>query len=117
VRKLRYFALASLDAGIEEARRHDAGAVGHLRIGFGLGAALELTPYIVEEFSRQFPKVEIEMREFGLPVHPAGHHPGRASGQFHVSALDRRIRLVGHGRSPRAATETPITLAFTTTTL
>jgi DNA-binding transcriptional LysR family regulator len=65
-------ALASLDAGIEEARRHGAGAVGRLRIGFGLGAALELTPYIVEEFSRQFPKVEIEMREFGLPDQSAG---------------------------------------------
>jgi DNA-binding transcriptional LysR family regulator len=46
--------------------------VGLLRIGFGLGAALELTPYIVEEFSRQFPKVEIEMREFGLPDQSAG---------------------------------------------
>jgi DNA-binding transcriptional LysR family regulator len=65
-------ALASLDASIEEARRHDAGAVGHLRIGFGLGAALELTPHIVEEFSRQFPHVEIEMREFGLPDQSAG---------------------------------------------
>ncbi|MBJ7338912.1 LysR substrate-binding domain-containing protein [Mycolicibacterium sp.] len=65
-------ALASLDAGIEEARRHDAGAVGHLRIGFGLGAALELTPFIVEEFARQFPHVEIEMREFGLPDQSAG---------------------------------------------
>jgi DNA-binding transcriptional LysR family regulator len=65
-------ALASLDAGIEAARRHDAGAVGHLRIGFGLGAALELTPFIVEEFSRQFPHVEIEMREFGLPDQSAG---------------------------------------------
>ncbi|KAA0094616.1 LysR family transcriptional regulator [Mycolicibacterium sp. P1-18] len=65
-------ALASLDAGMEAARRHDAGAVGHLRIGFGLGAALELTPYIVDEFSRQFPNVEIEMREFGLPDQSAG---------------------------------------------
>jgi DNA-binding transcriptional LysR family regulator len=65
-------ALASLDAGIEAARRHDAGAVGHLRIGFGLGAALELTPYIVEDFSRQYPNVEIEMREFGLPDQSAG---------------------------------------------
>ncbi|MEU0496001.1 LysR substrate-binding domain-containing protein [Mycobacterium sp. NPDC006124] len=65
-------ALTSLDFGIEAARRHDAGAVGHLRIGFGLGAALELTPYIVDEFSRQFPNVEIEMREFGLPDQSAG---------------------------------------------
>ena len=65
-------ALASLDAGIEQARRHDVGDVGQLRIGFGLGAALELTPFIVEEFSRHYPNVEIEMREFGLPDQSAG---------------------------------------------
>jgi DNA-binding transcriptional LysR family regulator len=65
-------ALASLDAGIDAARRHDAGNEGVLRIGFGLGAALELMPYIVDEFSRQFPGVEIEMREFGLPDQSAG---------------------------------------------
>lgn len=65
-------ALTSLDDGIDAARRHEAGAVGHLRIGFGLGAALELTPFIVDEFSRQYPNVEIEMREFGLPDQSAG---------------------------------------------
>ncbi len=37
-----------------------------------MGAALELTPYIVEEFSQQFPHVDIEMREFGLPDQSAG---------------------------------------------
>lgn len=57
-------ALASFDAGIEEARRHNAGTVGRLRIGFGMGAALELTPHILEEFGKQFPGVDIEMREF-----------------------------------------------------
>lgn len=65
-------ALASLDAGIAEARRHNAGTTGTLRIGFGLGAALELTPFIVEEFGRQFPGVEIEMREYALPDQSAG---------------------------------------------
>ena len=65
-------ALASLDVGIDEARRHDAGAVGRLRIGFGMGAALELTPSIFEEFGRQFPHVDIEMREFALPDQSAG---------------------------------------------
>jgi DNA-binding transcriptional LysR family regulator len=65
-------ALASLDAGIEEARRHHDGTVGRLRIGFGLGAALELTPLVVEEFGRRFPHVDIEMREFALPDQSAG---------------------------------------------
>ena len=65
-------ALAGLDAGIDEARRHHEGTVGRLRIGFGMGAALELTPHIVEEFSRRFPNVDIEMREFALPDQSAG---------------------------------------------
>jgi DNA-binding transcriptional LysR family regulator len=65
-------ALGHLDAAIDEARRHDAGAVGRLRIGFGMGAALELTPFILEEFGRRFPDVELEMREFALPDQSAG---------------------------------------------
>jgi DNA-binding transcriptional LysR family regulator len=65
-------ALASLDAGIDEARRHLEGAVGRLRIGFGMGAALELTPHIVAEFGRRYPGVDIEMREFALPDQSAG---------------------------------------------
>lgn len=65
-------ALASLDAGVEEARRHHDGEVGRLRIGFGLGAALELTPLVLEEFGRRFPHVDIEMREFALPDQSAG---------------------------------------------
>jgi DNA-binding transcriptional LysR family regulator len=65
-------ALASLDAGLDEVRQYGAGAAGQLRIGFGLGAALELTPFILEEFGRQFPNVTIEMREFALPDQSAG---------------------------------------------
>jgi DNA-binding transcriptional LysR family regulator len=65
-------ALASLDAGFEVVRQYGAGAAGRLRIGFGMGAALELTPHILEEFSRQFPNVTIEMREFALPDQSAG---------------------------------------------
>jgi DNA-binding transcriptional LysR family regulator len=65
-------ALASVDAGLDEVRHHSTGAAGQLRIGFGLGAALELTPYILEEFARQYPHVAIEMREFALPDQSAG---------------------------------------------
>jgi DNA-binding transcriptional LysR family regulator len=65
-------ALATLDLGVEEARSHHNGLAGRLRLGFGMGAALELTPFIVEEFTRQFPAVEIEMREFALPDQSAG---------------------------------------------
>jgi DNA-binding transcriptional LysR family regulator len=75
-------ALEILDAGVEEARQHAAGTAGRLHIGFGMGAALELTPHILEEFSRQFPSVTIEMREFALPDQSAGLSDGWADVAF-----------------------------------
>jgi DNA-binding transcriptional LysR family regulator len=65
-------ALRVLDTAVDEARGHTSGAVGRLRIGFGLGAALELTPHILAAFSERYPNVEIEMREFPLPDQSAG---------------------------------------------
>lgn len=65
-------ALDALDTAVVEARQRAAGTAGRLRIGFGMGAALELTPRILEEFAREYPNVEIEMREFGLPDQSAG---------------------------------------------
>jgi len=64
--------LAELDAGVAEAQDCEKATARSLRIGFGLGAALELTPYILEEFGRRYPEVEIEMREFPLPDQSAG---------------------------------------------
>jgi DNA-binding transcriptional LysR family regulator len=64
--------LRMLDSAVAEARETAAGSAGRIRIGFGTGAALELTPYILEEFARQYPKVDIEMREYGLPDQSAG---------------------------------------------
>lgn len=65
-------ALDALDTAVAAARERNAGAAGSLRIGFGLGAALELTPHILDEFAREYPNVEIEMREFPLPDQSAG---------------------------------------------
>jgi DNA-binding transcriptional LysR family regulator len=65
-------ALDALDAAVAVARERSAGTGGCLRIGFGLGAALELTPYILDAFAREYPNVEIEMREFPLPDQSAG---------------------------------------------
>jgi DNA-binding transcriptional LysR family regulator len=65
-------ALTELDTAVAEARGRAAGTGGSLHIGFGMGAALELTPHILEEFAREYPDVEIEMREFALPDQSAG---------------------------------------------
>ncbi|MDV3126430.1 LysR substrate-binding domain-containing protein [Mycobacterium sp. 21AC1] len=65
-------ALAALDEAVADARHYAAEASRCLRIGFGMGAALELTSHIFEEFTRQHPAVRIEMREFALPDQSAG---------------------------------------------
>ncbi|WTL15284.1 LysR family substrate-binding domain-containing protein [Kribbella sp. NBC_01505] len=45
---------------------------GTLRVGFGVGAALELTAPIVEEFGRRYPGIELDLREYPLSDPSAG---------------------------------------------
>lgn len=70
--------LRALDMGVDEARMHASGAQGVLNVGFGMGAALELTPYILDEYSKQHPRVDIELREFPLLDQTAGLADGWA---------------------------------------
>lgn len=55
--------LAALDKGIESARLAAGGHSGVIRLGFGTGAALELTGPILDEFQARFPDVQVQMRE------------------------------------------------------
>lgn len=59
-------ALAMIDDGIETARRTARGEVGTLNVGFMIGAALELTAPILEEFTERNPGIELALREFGF---------------------------------------------------
>ncbi|MFH5231153.1 LysR family transcriptional regulator [Antrihabitans spumae] len=58
--------LATLDAGVEATRRAALGESGVLRLGFLVGAALELTAPILEQFAEKYPDVRVELREFGF---------------------------------------------------
>ena len=56
--------LAALDAGVQDALRARGVEVVTVTVGFGLGAALELTAPILAEFHEQRPESQLELREF-----------------------------------------------------
>jgi len=56
-------ALGAFDTGVTDARRAALGS-GLLRVGVGVGAALELTPLIMDAFRERYPSIEVEVREF-----------------------------------------------------
>jgi DNA-binding transcriptional LysR family regulator len=74
--------LAALDDGVEAARRLARGEAGTLRLGYVVGAALELTRPILEEFARRHPSVELQLREYGYEDRTAGLAGGAADIAF-----------------------------------
>ncbi|MER5401307.1 LysR family transcriptional regulator [Streptomyces sp. NPDC002599] len=65
-------ALARFDLGVDEARRVGRGERATLRVGFIVGAALELTTHILGEFTSRCPGAQIELHEFGFSDPSAG---------------------------------------------
>ncbi|MEU6449740.1 LysR substrate-binding domain-containing protein [Streptomyces sp. NPDC046979] len=64
--------LACFDRGVDEARRVGLGEQATLRVGFVVGAALELTTLILSEFTGRHPEVRVELHEFGFSDPSAG---------------------------------------------
>ncbi|MEZ5211423.1 LysR substrate-binding domain-containing protein [Gordonia sp. (in: high G+C Gram-positive bacteria)] len=64
--------LARLDQGVTQARSVGRGEHAVLRVGFIVGAALELTPLILGDFAEWYPDARLELREFGLTDPTAG---------------------------------------------
>ncbi|MDX6640820.1 MAG: hypothetical protein QOF12_1831 [Solirubrobacteraceae bacterium] len=75
-------ALAALDDGVEAARRLVRGESGTLRLGYVVGAALELTRPMLDEFARSQPGVEVQLREYGYEDRTAGLAGGAADVAF-----------------------------------
>ncbi|MFF9854238.1 LysR family transcriptional regulator [Streptomyces litmocidini] len=65
-------ALACFDQGVAEARRIGQGGQATLRVGFIVGAALELTTLILSEFTSRNPGARVELHEFGFTDPSAG---------------------------------------------
>ncbi|WP_411576812.1 LysR family transcriptional regulator [Streptomyces mutabilis] len=64
--------LACFDRGAAEARRVGLAEQATLRVGFVVGAALELTTLILSEFTGRHPEVRVELHEFGFADPSAG---------------------------------------------
>jgi DNA-binding transcriptional LysR family regulator len=68
--------LARLDRGVEQARAVGRGERGTLRLGFHVGAALELTAPIMQAFRERRPDVEVSLSEIGWVDTSAGTREG-----------------------------------------
>lgn len=63
-------ALAAFDDGVEAARGASRGETGTLKLGFMIGAALELTEPLLATFRERHPAIQLDLREFG-PADPS----------------------------------------------
>jgi DNA-binding transcriptional LysR family regulator len=68
--------LGNLESGVEETQRVARGEAGTLRLGFHVGAALELTAPILRTFRASHPAVRVEFSEYGWQDSAAGVRTG-----------------------------------------
>jgi DNA-binding transcriptional LysR family regulator len=71
-------ALAVLDAGVLASQQEGRRLGGTLRLGFMIGAALELTTPITSAFADRYPGVRVELREYGFSDPSSGLADGSA---------------------------------------
>ncbi|MEU3609365.1 LysR family transcriptional regulator [Streptomyces sp. NPDC035033] len=74
--------LARFDRGVAEARKVGQGEQATVRVGFIVGAALELTTHILAEFTGRHPGVRVELHEFGFDDPSAGLAGGHTDVAF-----------------------------------
>src|SRR5438445_11217921 len=65
-------ALASIEAIEHIASKHAHGRVGTIRLGYLIGAGIDLIPKLVHAFQERFPDVALETREFDFSDPTAG---------------------------------------------
>jgi DNA-binding transcriptional LysR family regulator len=68
--------LHEFDALIERAQATAAGYRGTLRVGFTIGAAVDVVPRILREHAAQYPDVRLELTEFDFSAPEAGLDDG-----------------------------------------
>ncbi len=83
--------LARLDEGLTEVRQVSRADRRTLRLGFSVGAALELTAPIFAAFAERHPDVELQAQEYGLNVPSAGLLDGSSD----VALLRLPVHLPG----------------------
>jgi DNA-binding transcriptional LysR family regulator len=69
--------LGEFDALMDRARATAAGSRGTLRVGYTIGAAVDLVPLVLRAHARQCPDVRVETAEFDFSEPAAGLDDGR----------------------------------------
>jgi DNA-binding transcriptional LysR family regulator len=88
--------LDRFDQGVAEARRVGQGEQATLRVGFIVGAALELTTHILAEFTGRHPDARVELHEFGF----ADPSAGLAGGSTDVAFIRLPSSVYGLATTP-----------------
>jgi DNA-binding transcriptional LysR family regulator len=97
-------AVAACDRAAEAVRIVARGKKGVLSIGFVTGAALELTPLILEAFEERERHVDVRLREYRFDDPSAGLHAGEVDVAFVRLPLESRgLRLERLFTEPRVA--------------
>ncbi|GCE05670.1 LysR family transcriptional regulator [Dictyobacter aurantiacus] len=69
--------LAQAEQAMQTARKAGRGEVGRLMLGFVGSATSELLPELIRQFRRQFPEVELQLRELTTAQQVRALHDGR----------------------------------------
>ncbi|GLS23585.1 LysR family transcriptional regulator [Labrys miyagiensis] len=83
--------LQRIEALVVSAQDLAAGRQGTLRVGYLIGAAVDLVPNILRSFSEQFPLVNLALREFDFSMPEAG----LADGSIDVAIIRPPIEDIG----------------------
>jgi len=82
-------ALAAFDAALERIQEVARGEAGVLRVGYVIGAGLELMPAVIRAFERDVPTVELKLREYDFTRPDAGLE----SGEVDIAFLRPPLRI------------------------
>jgi DNA-binding transcriptional LysR family regulator len=76
------FALSSFDAALVRMQEAARGEAGVLRVGYVIGAGLELMPAVMRAFQHEVPAVEVKLREYDFSRPDAGLELGEVDLAF-----------------------------------
>ncbi len=96
--------LEPFDTLMEHARATAAGRRGTLRVGYTIGAAVDLVPRVLRAFTERCPDVRVETTEFDFSEPGAGLGDGRADVAIVRPPIDvDEVQLLTLTREPRVA--------------
>jgi DNA-binding transcriptional LysR family regulator len=81
-------ALTAFDSAVAHMQRAARGEVGHLVVGYVIGAGLELMPAVIRAFERSTPDARLELREYDFTSPAAGLDRGEVDIAFVRPPLD-----------------------------